>query len=79
MGNKNEKVGGETVVCYQFHFDTCRSRGFGFITYKEASQLDEAQKNRPHKVDGREVETKRAMPRDVSLILYNPVAYHTVD
>ena len=45
----------------------CRSRGFGFITYKEAQQLDEAQKNRPHKVDGREVETKRAMPRDVRI------------
>ncbi|KAK7092731.1 heterogeneous nuclear ribonucleoprotein A3-like [Littorina saxatilis] len=43
---------------------TKRSRGFGFITYKEAPQLDEAQKNRPHKIDGREVETKRAMPRD---------------
>lgn len=43
---------------------TKKSRGFGFITYKEASQLDEAQKNRPHKVDGRDVETKRAMPRD---------------
>lgn len=41
-----------------------RSRGFGFITYKEASQLDEAQENRPHKLDGREVESKRAMPRD---------------
>lgn len=43
---------------------TKRSRGFGFITYKKADQLDEAQKNRPHKIDGREVETKRAMPRD---------------
>jgi len=41
-----------------------RSRGFGFITYKEATQLDAAQDARPHKIDGREVETKRAMPRD---------------
>lgn len=27
--------------------------------------LDECQANRPHKIDGREVETKRAMPREV--------------
>ena len=45
---------------------TKRSRGFGFITYKEVGQLDEAQNNRPHTIDGREVETKRAMPRDES-------------
>ena len=45
---------------------TKRSRGFGFITYKERDQIDGAQSNRVHKVDGREVETKRAMPRDVS-------------
>lgn len=44
-----------------------RSRGFGFVTYKEAGQVDEAQKNRVHKIDNREVETKRAMPRDVSV------------
>lgn len=44
--------------------NTKKSRGFGFITYKEATQLDDAQKSRPHTVDGREVETKRAMPRD---------------
>ncbi|XP_076455933.1 heterogeneous nuclear ribonucleoprotein 87F-like [Babylonia areolata] len=41
-----------------------RSRGFGFITYKEADGIDQAQANRPHKIDNREVETKRAMPRE---------------
>ncbi|CAI9725015.1 nuclear ribonucleoprotein A3 homolog 1 isoform X1 [Octopus vulgaris] len=40
------------------------SRGFGFITYKNVNEVDEAQKNRPHSLDNREVETKRAMPRD---------------
>lgn len=44
--------------------NTKRSRGFGFITYEKVDQLDEAQNNRPHTIDGREVETKRAMPRD---------------
>lgn len=45
--------------------NTKKSRGFGFVTYKEADALDQAQANRPHKIDGREVETKRAMPREV--------------
>ena len=45
---------------------TFRSRGFGFITYKEAAMVDEAQAHRPHKIDGREVESKRAMPREVT-------------
>ncbi|XP_052224238.1 heterogeneous nuclear ribonucleoprotein A1-like [Dreissena polymorpha] len=39
------------------------SRGFGFITYKEAQSIEDAQAHRPHNVDGREVESKRAMPR----------------
>jgi len=42
-----------------------RSRGFGFITYSQSSMVDQAMANRPHKIDGREVETKRAVPRDV--------------
>jgi hypothetical protein len=32
--------------------------------------VDEAQAARPHRVDGREVEPKRAVPRDVSLSYY---------
>lgn len=43
---------------------TKRSRGFGFITYSQSSMVDQAMSNRPHKIDGREVETKRAVPRD---------------
>ena len=42
-----------------------RSRGFGFVTYARASMVDDAQAARPHRVDGREVEPKRAVPRDV--------------
>lgn len=45
--------------------NTKRSRGFGFITYSKSHMLDDAQAARPHKLDGREVETKRAMPREV--------------
>lgn len=45
---------------------TKRSKGFGFVTYKESSMVDDAQSNRPHTIDGREVESKRPMPRDES-------------
>lgn len=43
---------------------TKRSRGFGFITYSKSSMVDDAMSNRPHRIDNRQVETKRAVPRD---------------
>lgn len=49
---------------------TKRSRGFGFITYAKAHMVDDAQANRPHKVDNRTVEPKRAVPRTVSSIFF---------
>ncbi|KAF6206794.1 hypothetical protein GE061_018030 [Apolygus lucorum] len=42
---------------------TKRSRGFGFITYSQGHMVDDAQSARPHRIDGRTVETKRAVPR----------------
>lgn len=45
---------------------TKRSRGFGFVIYKNSSMVDRAQDARPHKVDGREVQSKRAISREVS-------------
>lgn len=44
---------------------TGRSRGFGFVTYSNSSMVDELMKNRPHIIDGRQVEPKRATPREV--------------
>ena len=41
-----------------------RSRGFGFVTYADPSMVDAAMDNRPHVIDGREVEAKRAVPRE---------------
>ncbi|CAL4075274.1 unnamed protein product [Meganyctiphanes norvegica] len=43
---------------------TKRSRGFGFVAFSQAYMVDEAQKSRPHKIDGRSVDTKRAVPRE---------------
>lgn len=61
---------GEIVDCVVMRDpQTKRSRGFGFITYSKASMVDDAQKARPHKVDGREVEPKRAVPREVKYAL----------
>ncbi|XP_068152325.1 ribonucleoprotein RB97D isoform X3 [Drosophila tropicalis] len=42
---------------------TKRSRGFGFITYTKSTMVDKAQENRPHVIDGKTVEAKRALPR----------------
>ncbi|TKS67181.1 Heterogeneous nuclear ribonucleoprotein A3 -like protein 2 hnRNP A3(B) [Collichthys lucidus] len=46
--------------------NTKRSRGFGFVTYAAVNEVDEAMKARPHKVDGRVVEPKRAVSREDS-------------
>ncbi|XP_068602022.1 heterogeneous nuclear ribonucleoprotein A3 [Brachionichthys hirsutus] len=46
--------------------NTKRSRGFGFVTYSSVDEVDEAMKARPHKVDQRVVEPKRAVSREDS-------------
>jgi RNA recognition motif-containing protein len=43
-----------------------RSKGFGFVAYSHSSMVDELMKNRPHIIDGRQVEPKRATPREDS-------------
>ena len=45
---------------------TNKSRGFGFVTYDKMTCVDELMKGRPHKLDGRELEIKRATPREDS-------------
>lgn len=40
-----------------------KSKGFGFITFTSPDNIDEIQKNRPHEIDGRKIETKRATPK----------------
>src|SRR6218665_207730 len=58
-------------TCLYFSYTSaccvCRSRGFGFVVYTRISMVDAAQAARPHSVDGREVETKRAVPKGVSV------------
>lgn len=51
--------------------DKKRSRGFGFVTYADPADVDRCLSERPHNVKGKEVEAKRAVPREES----NPTSY----
>lgn len=42
---------------------TKRSKGFGFVSYSKSSMVDLAQNARPHVIDGKTVDAKRALPR----------------
>jgi hypothetical protein len=55
----------QAQLCMYIMCSLNRSRGFGFITYSRAHMVDDAQNARPHRVDGRVVEPKRAVPRQV--------------
>ncbi|XP_029451030.1 heterogeneous nuclear ribonucleoprotein A1 isoform X5 [Rhinatrema bivittatum] len=55
--------------------NTKRSRGFGFVTYATVEEVDACMNARPHRVDGRVVEPKRAVSREDS---QRPGAHLTV-
>jgi len=40
------------------------SRGFGFVTYGQSDSVENAFKARPHTIDGKQLDVKRAMPRE---------------
>ena len=44
--------------------DTKRSRGFGFITFKEPEMLEDCLSQQPHTLDSKTIELKRATPRE---------------
>jgi RNA-binding protein Musashi len=43
--------------------ETGKSRGFGFVTFADSAAVDEVL-NKKHQIDGRDVDCKRAIPRD---------------
>ena len=55
--------------------NTKHSRGFGFVTYTTVEEVNSIMNVRPHKVDGRAVEPKRAVSREDS---QRPGAHLTV-
>lgn len=70
-----EKFGEIVDVVVMKDPKTKKSRGFGFVTYSKMSMLDDAQTNRPHEINGRTVEPKRAVPRNE---INNPEANSSV-
>jgi len=54
------------LLTFKLYYKVChgRSRGFGFVTFAMSAMLEECLKMRPHVIDGKEVECKRAMPRE---------------
>jgi len=40
------------------------SRGFGYVTFQSSDMVDDALLDKPHVIEGKEVEVKRAIPRD---------------
>ena len=43
-----------------------KSRGFGFVSFSTKEEVDKAMNARPHEIDGKTVDPKRAVPRDQS-------------
>jgi len=58
-----EQYGEIEKVSIQKFPDTGRSRGFGFITFQNSSGVDNVQMSRPHQLQGKTLETKRALPK----------------
>jgi len=44
---------------------TGKSRGFGFVTYRCTESLEKAMDHRPHEIDGKRVDPKRAIPKEM--------------
>ncbi|CAL4080950.1 unnamed protein product [Meganyctiphanes norvegica] len=55
---------GDVQVKLNKNPDTGKSRGFAFLTFNSVSNVDKAQSERPHKIDGKSVGTKRVLPKD---------------
>ena len=56
---------GEIVDVIVMKFpDSKRSRGFGFVTFSKVEETENCYADCPHTIDGTEIETKRATPKE---------------
>ncbi|CAF0840897.1 unnamed protein product [Didymodactylos carnosus] len=55
---------GDITDCLVMKDRDIKSRGFGFITYSDVAMVDDFMAKRPHLIDGRQIDPKRAMPRE---------------
>jgi len=56
---------GELSDCIVMRYpDTKRSKGFGFVTFTNAENMEECINSQPHNIDGKDVELSRATPKE---------------
>ncbi|KAK9724264.1 hypothetical protein RND81_05G059500 [Saponaria officinalis] len=61
-----ESFGHVTDVVIMFDQNTQRPRGFGFISFDNEDAVDRVLENTFHDLDGKQVEVKRALPKDAN-------------
>ncbi|XP_051135863.1 heterogeneous nuclear ribonucleoprotein 1-like isoform X2 [Andrographis paniculata] len=64
--NYFEQFGTTTDVVVMYDHNTQRPRGFGFITYDSEDAVDRALQKTFHELNGKMVEVKRAVPKELS-------------
>ncbi|CAF3658267.1 unnamed protein product [Rotaria sordida] len=55
---------GKMTDCIVMRTSEGKSRGFGFVTYEDSSSVEDFMRSRPHTIDNRQIDSKRAMPRE---------------
>ena len=78
VGGLNRETTEETFYNYFSQFGTTedkviitdphthQSRGFGFVTFEKSESVENVFSSRPHIIDGKTVDVKRAMPREIN-------------
>lgn len=63
------------IIKFIYFFLQCRSRGFGFVAFDMSDCVDKLQDERPHVLDGKEVDTKRVIPKVGLHVWYGLLLY----
>ncbi|KAL7676767.1 hypothetical protein ACOME3_003016 [Neoechinorhynchus agilis] len=57
---------GQITECSVMRDQSGKSRGFGFVAFAKSDSINELMKSRPHYIDGRELDVRRATPKEFS-------------